>query len=611
MVSFINKYSIKKKFQIILLLASISTLVLASTGLIISMFFTQRSTLMNKYSMVGSLISDNCSAALMFNDTKTAAEILASLKSDENIVSAFLYDKNHIIFAKYEIAGNKNINLYQTNNNIVVDNENIGQLQINAKRSSLYSGMIEYSIIALIVLGASILFSMFISTRIHRSLSGPIIKLGEIAKEVSVKKDYSIRAPIETFDEIGELAKLFNKMLEQTEIQNKNMENINLKLEEIVVQRTKELKDSEEKYKSIVENSSDLIMLTEPDGTITYLSPACYHVLEYDINDLLNTKKDTVYEEDAEKYQTNFVYAIRKGQNGSNVEYRILTKEGKIKWVSHSWSVIFQNDEVPSVKLIVSLLRDITSLKNTEKQKEEMQKQIFLSSKLASIGELAAGIAHEINNPLAVIQGTIDIIDNEMEEKKIENELIHSVIDKQGRSVQRIATIVNGLRVYARMDTSVEELVDIHKVIEDSLSLVEFIYKKESIEIEKKLNAKASCIVGNTGKIQQVIMNLLSNAKDALKDKEIKKITLSTENSSQYLVMKIHDNGCGIPKENIDKIFDTFFTTKPVGQGTGLGLGIVHSIINSVRGTINVESKINIGTTFIITVPTLKGDLMA
>jgi C4-dicarboxylate-specific signal transduction histidine kinase len=163
----------------------------------------------------------------------------------------------------------------------------------------------------------------------------------------------------------------------------------------------------------------------------------------------------------------------------------------------------------------------------------------------------------------------------------------------------RIADIVAGLRQYARTDGDDIGKVDVHRVILDTVGLIKTTYKNIGIPIEVVLASKKGFVRGNFGKLQQVLMNLFANSRDALENVDRGAIKVDTIDDSG-MVVRVSDNGSGIPPDKIPIIFDAFYTTKPVGKGTGLGLSISHSIIESFGGTIKVESEVGRGTTFII-----------
>jgi two-component system, NtrC family, sensor kinase len=237
----------------------------------------------------------------------------------------------------------------------------------------------------------------------------------------------------------------------------------------------------------------------------------------------------------------------------------------------------------------------------------EMQKQVFMATKLASIGELAAGVAHEINNPLAIIRGNIELL--LLEQQVQQNNAIKAPLERANQCVDRIKNIVNGLRTYARSDTEHLEKINIHEIIDNTISLVGSIYDKDRISFDRRINAERKHVLGNVGRFQQVLMNLFSNARDAMQGK-IGKIIVDTSNRDNQVFLRITDTGSGIKQEYLSRIFDPFFTTKDVGKGTGLGLGIVQSIVEMMKGKIYVESEEGIGTSFAMSFPCADGNVI-
>jgi len=271
----------------------------------------------------------------------------------------------------------------------------------------------------------------------------------------------------------------------------------------------------------------------------------------------------------------------------------------KLIVVVTSTQTLYTKEDVFQIEAYLRGVDHVINLKTSEDKEKEMQKQIFQSSKLASLGVLAAGIGHEINNPLSIIYGYLEL----MMQKQEYSELIEP-IEIVLQAADRIKNIVNGLKTYGRSDSHDMEDVDLHKVVNDVLNLLKIVYKHEDIIIENGCKAGASLVRGNFGKVHQVIMNLFSNARDALAGKG-GIIRIETENKDDNILLKFSDNGIGIKKEDQNRIFDTFFTTKEVGQGTGLGLGIVYSILKSMNGNIEVDSEYGMGTSFTITLPVI------
>lgn len=243
----------------------------------------------------------------------------------------------------------------------------------------------------------------------------------------------------------------------------------------------------------------------------------------------------------------------------------------------------------------IESIRDLTDLKKAEADIHSLEKQLEHSEKLASIGRLLSGITHEINNPLTIAIG----IQQKMEEKLVDKEMMETSA-KLNKALFRIHEIVQGLRSFSHIHTEKLEPVNVVKAIEEAVSLYAPIYQQEQIEIVTNFNCFYPIIMANYGKIQQIIINLLTNAKDAIQDihSNFGRITIQTFNKDKRLFLTLSDNGIGMDKEQMKKIFDPFYTTKPVGKGTGLGLPIIVNILETFKGTIDVQGEKGQGTTF-------------
>lgn len=242
--------------------------------------------------------------------------------------------------------------------------------------------------------------------------------------------------------------------------------------------------------------------------------------------------------------------------------------------------------------------------KQMELEQIELKAQLFHSSKLAELGTFAAGIAHEINNPMALISGHVEIITKNCKSICLKDNFDR--LNKIRSTINRTIEIIYGLRTYARRDIEIIENIDVHACINETLSLAESIFEVRSIQIKKNLHAENFWTKACVGKIQQVIMNLVGNAKDALADTSEGIIEVSTYNIEHGLCLKISDNGPGIPEHILARIFDPFFTTKGPEKGTGLGLSICKKIIESFNGQLNVESSTGHGAAFVITLPVIE-----
>ena len=232
------------------------------------------------------------------------------------------------------------------------------------------------------------------------------------------------------------------------------------------------------------------------------------------------------------------------------------------------------------------------------RQLEDSHKRLLLSDKMASIGLLTAGIAHEINNPLFVITGYLDVLNESLQEGTISTQELRGVADKLGTASQSIVKLVSGIKTYARIEQTDPVPIDLNSAIQGSLDLVSFLYRQDNIELKNGFSNGSPMILGNIGKLQQVLMNLLSNAQDAMESSSTRIISVNTREEADTVVVEVADTGCGIEPENIQNVFSRSFTTKPVGKGSGMGLDLVRNMVEEMDGSIEVESIISKGTTF-------------
>ncbi|MHC1742494.1 MAG: sensor histidine kinase [Syntrophobacteraceae bacterium] len=235
--------------------------------------------------------------------------------------------------------------------------------------------------------------------------------------------------------------------------------------------------------------------------------------------------------------------------------------------------------------------------------------QLIQSQKLAAIGELSSGIAHEINNPLAIIGQEVEWIRHVASEIESEGGLtiadMQDSVQEIARQVERCRDITHKLLDFARKKEPLIQAVDLNKLIEDMVRLVEREAKQHDIAIERHYGPDVPSVHTDGPLIRQVVLNILNNATYAIqKDGVISVSTKQADRGGADIV--ITDTGSGIPGEDLNKIFDPFFTTKPPGKGTGLGLSICHGIIARLGGAIAVESEVGRGTTFTIHLPGAK-----
>lgn len=290
------------------------------------------------------------------------------------------------------------------------------------------------------------------------------------------------------------------------------------------------------------------------------------------------------------------------GQAAGESELTIQSARGQSVPVSLSFTPLSTED---GEKVMMMSLRDLSVRKQLEADREEMQRQLYQSSKLASIGELSAGVAHEINNPLNGIINFAQLLkDEEKPRSEFEQQMLDGIIDEG----ERIAKIVRGLLTFA--SGYAHELTHVHfaESIKTSIALFGRQFEKDGIAVEIDLEPDLPMVRADDSRLRQVVVNLISNAHHALKAKpaesvEPKVFRISARRAGKdgkTVRVEFYDNGIGIKREDLNKVFDPFFTTRRETGGTGLGLSVSFGIIRDFGGTITVESEEGKFTRFVI-----------
>lgn len=422
----------------------------------------------------------------------------------------------------------------------------------------------------------------------------------------------------------------------------KKLEKLNEELEMRVDERTKELqieineriqaeemlRESEEKYRQIFENANDGILLTI-NGIVRFINPKLYEITGFLPKESISRPfTDFVHPDYQEIVYNNHLGRLKGEDVPERYDIQAYTKKGDLRWFEIK-SAIIQWEDQPAV---LTFLTDVTERKKiaselhelnlhlenrvqTELKKiKEQQQQLIQKSKLESLGELAAGIAHEINQPLGGISLLLDNIHYKSTKGKLTSEYLEEKLRKSFEDIDRIKMIIDHIRAFSRdQDTTDFIRIDIQEVIMNALGMIKHQYQKYDIEFELNLNCQEPFILGNPYKLEQVLLNLFSNARFAVSEKckkftenKIdfrKKIIISTYTNDNEIGFSIEDNGIGIPKKLQKNIFDPFFTTKSEEVGTGLGLSISYGIIKEMHGNISVESKENEFTKMIVGFP--------
>jgi len=279
----------------------------------------------------------------------------------------------------------------------------------------------------------------------------------------------------------------------------------------------------------------------------------------------------------------------------NNLQYLVKEKTEELEAINEE--LVSTNEELCEKNSIINVQNK--ELKDTIERLKETQVQLSQADKMASLGTLTAGVAHEINNPLNYLMGASDGLKDFFDERSFnDTEEIEVLLDSLNVGVERISSIVKGLNQFSRNNENFDEDCNLHTIIDNCLLMLQNRIKDKA-DLIKFYSQKNAIIKGNVGKMHQVFLNLLTNSLQAIKDNG--EIKIITEVTDKEIVVQIIDNGCGIESKYLKQIADPFFTTKPPGEGTGLGLSITYSIIKEHKGSIEFDSIVGKGTTVIVT----------
>ena len=376
----------------------------------------------------------------------------------------------------------------------------------------------------------------------------------------------------------------------------------------VVHRQQRQLRTSEERYRALFEQARDGI-------GVVRLSD--HHLVEANnrVSEILGLRQqDFIGHDVREVFRTPTPHALEltmspNAQHSAESEVTIETSRGQSIPVSVSFTPLATTD---GEDVMIMSLRDLSVRKKLEAERLEMQHQLYQSSKLASIGELSAGVAHEINNPLNGIINFAQLLkDEERPRTEFERQMIDGIIDEG----QRIARIVRGLLAFASADSQELRQVRFAESIETSIALFGRQFEKDGIKVEIDLEPDLPLVRADSSRLRQVAVNLISNAYHALKAKpgdsqqrKVFKITARRAGKNgQTVRVEFYDNGVGIKRDDLSKVFDPFFTTRRETGGTGLGLSVSFGIIRDFGGTINVESEEGEFTRFIIELSAVDG----
>jgi PAS domain S-box-containing protein len=354
----------------------------------------------------------------------------------------------------------------------------------------------------------------------------------------------------------------------------------------------KRLHKQQEFAHRLVESFPDLIFVIDLERRYTFVSPKVKDALGYDSAEALKlTFGDWTHPDDRRTLTSAFDDVVAGRKTFSSVEVQVRHKEGNWRRLRCHFSPLC--DEKGKIEGVVISARDVTEVKRLEEQ-------LIQAEKLAAMGQMLAGVAHELNNPLTAILGVSELLRDRQgvdENTKRQLEMAH-------RQARRAARIVQNLLEFSRPASPQKKVLDLNSIVDRTLQLHEHSLKRNNIEVEFQPQPGLPPIVGDANQLIQVVLNLVSNAEQAIREvRPSGRIQVQLGKRGQFVFVNVKDDGVGIRPEALPKLFDPFFTTKRPGGGTGLGLSICMSIVREHGGDIEAESVPGGGAVFSVTLP--------
>lgn len=639
-VNFLKDLSLKRKLILVYVISTVTILLLVGGVIIVNEVFSARKAIVSESRGLMSAIGKNSVAALLFNDRNDAKDTLKVLNVFPDVLYAATMDADGSVYAEYRRDGNYRVRQQAFRQSdgyrfslreaeffqdIVLRNEKVGAIYLVQDLKRSYVKLYQSVVVLLLAIAASLFIGYLFSIYLQKIVTEPIDRLLDTMKVISEKKQYSLRADVAAGDEIGYLAKGFNEMLLKIEKRDAELGAHRQRLEDLVRERTEQLtganlnltrelkerrkferalRESEDRYRTIFENTGTANIIIENDTTISLANAEFAKLSGYSLEEVAGEMRWTefVHPEFLEKMKEYHVLRrIDKRGGPRSYETKFIDRSGAIKDIHLTVEII------PGTLSSIASILDIT-------ERKELEQQLFQSQKMEAVGQLAGGVAHDFNNILTTIIGFGGILQMELDEDSPMRTYVESIL----HAGERAAALTQGLLAFSRKQIIAPRNINLNDAIKNMEKLLRRVMG-EDIELRTRFCEPEIFVLADSGQIGQVLMNLATNARDAMPgggtmeietsvvviDKDFKEVH-KHQKHGHYALLKVSDAGQGMNRELVERVFEPFFTTKEVGKGTGLGLSIVYGIIRQHSGYIHVASEPGLGTVFEIYLPLSK-----
>ena len=357
---------------------------------------------------------------------------------------------------------------------------------------------------------------------------------------------------------------------------------------------TQDVRRAERHLASVVESANDLVVSMDPDGQIMTWNQAAERVSGFPVLEVLGHDLADLCLEEERSEMSALLDAVSRGEPGKVHELGLRTRGGKV--IPVAWACSPMWDEQGRIVAVVAVGRDLT-------ERRQLEAQLFQSAKMASLGVMAGGIAHQLRNPLGAASAAAQLLLRDPDNRELAQQCAQRIYE----GIKRGSAIIESLLRFARPDSGASGAIAVNDVVSDTVAMLRHQANLSQVQVDIDLANDLPTLNANPSALQQAFTNLFLNACQAMPAGGLLTIRTRIANGPDWVAVDFTDTGCGIPPENLSKVFDPFFTTRPVGQGVGLGLTITYSIVHQHGGRIHVHSTVGVGSTFSVLLPTSFG----
>jgi len=635
--NFINRLSLRGKLLLVTMAVAGFAILVASSAFVAFQWYSFRGVTVARQADQLSLVAKNVTASITFDDALDAREVLSSFAVIKSITNVWLYDKNNRLFAAWQRDPEKNEPVPECPDYtghrflqgtllsvkpIVLESGThksyLGTLVVRSDMAELrrYLSQNILAVVAMMVI--TFFLTWFLSNRLRGIILKSIENLSSTMRQITEKRDYSQRAQIWGDDELGLMTGYFNDMLTEIESRDLLLHDNVASLEA----REQELNELRNYLENVINSMPSILVGIDPKGEVTQWNFEAEKVSGVKKNEAVGrTLDDLLPEFQAEMADIRETIARREVKTSNKVVYG---RDGEVKYNDITIYPLVAN----GVSGAVVRVDDVT-------EKVRLENMMVQTEKMMSVGGLAAGMAHEINNPLGIMMQACQNIVRRLSpdlkaNQRVADELeipidkvleyceqrkILSMVNDIGEAGERAARIVVNMLQFSRGGEARFEAADLSELLDKSVELAtnDYDLKKKydfrHIEIVREYGVNLPSVSVVKTEIEQVFLNLLKNAAQALASVDTDKasqICLRLMREDGFLRVEVQDSGPGMTEAVRKRVFEPFFTTKPPGLGTGLGLSVSYMIVtNNHKGTIEVENPPTGGTRFVLRLPVL------